>query len=56
MADFKPSLGYLALRNKGGILPMYLAGTHEAMPKGAALPKARELVASRRAVPVVRAG
>ncbi|MCE9573817.1 MAG: AMP-binding protein [Deltaproteobacteria bacterium] len=43
MADFKPSLGYLALQNKCGILPMYLAGTHEAMPKGSWLPKEREV-------------
>jgi len=39
MADFKPSLGYLALQNRCGILPMYLAGTHDAMPKGNFLPK-----------------
>jgi long-chain acyl-CoA synthetase len=38
MIDFKPSLGYLALSNRCGILPMYLSGTHEAMPKGAFLP------------------
>jgi long-chain acyl-CoA synthetase len=43
MADFLPSLGYLALRAEVGILPAYVSGTHEAMPKGAALPKAREL-------------
>jgi long-chain acyl-CoA synthetase len=42
MADFKPSLGYLAMQNKCGILPMYLAGTHTAMPKGAWLPKRDE--------------
>ena len=46
MADFKPSLGYLALTNKCGILPMYLAGTHDAMPKGRYLPKRGERVAS----------
>jgi long-chain acyl-CoA synthetase len=39
MADFKPSLGYLALQNKCGILPMYLHRTYEAMPKGRYLPK-----------------
>jgi long-chain acyl-CoA synthetase len=39
MADFKPSLGYLAMTNKCGILPMYLSGTHRAMPKGDFLPK-----------------
>ncbi len=46
MTDFKPSLGYLAMTNKCGILPMYLAGTHEAMPKGRYLPKRGERVAS----------
>jgi long-chain acyl-CoA synthetase len=45
MADFKPSLGYLALQNKCGILPMYLAGTHGALPKGSFLPKEREVAA-----------
>ena len=39
MSDFKPSLGYLAMINRCGILPMYLAGTHAAMPKGRYLPK-----------------
>jgi long-chain acyl-CoA synthetase len=38
MSDFKPSLGYLAMTNRCGILPMYLSGTHEAMPKGRYLP------------------
>jgi long-chain acyl-CoA synthetase len=46
MTDFKPSLGYLALTNKCGILPMYLAGTHEAMPKGRYLPRRGERVAA----------
>ncbi|HEY4243654.1 MAG TPA: AMP-binding protein [Kofleriaceae bacterium] len=44
MSDFKPSLGYLAMTNKCGILPMYLSGTHEAMPKGRYLPKRGERV------------
>jgi long-chain acyl-CoA synthetase len=43
MADFLPSLGYLALRAEVGLLPAYISGTYEAMPKGAALPKARDL-------------
>jgi long-chain acyl-CoA synthetase len=43
MADFLPSLGYLALRAEVGILPAHVAGTHEALPKGAAMPRAREL-------------
>ncbi|MDQ3337442.1 MAG: AMP-binding protein [Myxococcota bacterium] len=46
MADFKPSLGYLAMSNKCGILPMYLAGTHDAMPKGRYLPKRGERVSA----------
>lgn len=45
MVDFKASLGYLAMHNKCGILPMYLAGTHDAMPKGAFLPKQRDIAA-----------
>ncbi|MBT8494049.1 MAG: AMP-binding protein, partial [Deltaproteobacteria bacterium] len=43
MIDFKPSLGYLAMANKCGILPMFLAGTHGAMPKGNYLPKRKEV-------------
>jgi long-chain acyl-CoA synthetase len=46
MAEFKPSIGYLALTNKCGILPMYLHGTYGAMPKGRYLPKRGERVAS----------
>src|SRR5205814_1414084 len=34
MTDFKPSLGYLALSNRIDILPIYLEGTHDALPKG----------------------
>ncbi|HEX9104097.1 MAG TPA: lysophospholipid acyltransferase family protein, partial [Polyangia bacterium] len=39
MVDFKPSIGYLALANKVDVLPMYLDGTHDAMPKGSFLPR-----------------
>ena len=46
MTEFKPSLGYLALQNKCGILPMYLYGTHDAMPKGRYVPKRGERVAA----------
>jgi long-chain acyl-CoA synthetase len=45
MIDFKPSLGYLAMANKCGILPMYLAGTYDAMPKGDFLPRRKEVAA-----------
>jgi long-chain acyl-CoA synthetase len=43
MTDFLPSLGYLALRARIGILPAHIAGAHEALPKGAAVPRARDL-------------
>lgn len=39
--EFKPIIGYLALNEKVGILPIYLWGTFEAFPKGMTLP-ARE--------------
>jgi long-chain acyl-CoA synthetase len=44
MTDFKPSLGYLALANRCGILPMYLGGNFDAMPKGAFLPRPGKVV------------
>ncbi len=43
MADFLPSLGYLALRAGVGLLPTYVAGTYEALPKGAAIPRRRDV-------------
>jgi long-chain acyl-CoA synthetase len=43
MADFLPSLGYLALRAEAGILPAYIRGTHESLPVGATIPKTRDL-------------
>ncbi|MDB4981382.1 MAG: putative long-chain-fatty-acid CoA ligase [Myxococcales bacterium] len=43
LADFLPSLGYLALRADVGILPAYISGAYESLPKGAAVPRAREL-------------
>ncbi|HET6281565.1 MAG TPA: AMP-binding protein, partial [Polyangia bacterium] len=43
MADFLPSLGYLALRAEVGLLPAYVSGTYESLPKGAALPKGRKV-------------
>jgi 1-acyl-sn-glycerol-3-phosphate acyltransferase len=46
MADFLPSLGYLALRAGSGILPAHISGTHEALPKGAAIPKGRDVTVS----------
>lgn len=46
MADFKASLGYLAMTNRCGILPMYLSGTHKAMAKGDYLPRRNAKVAA----------
>jgi long-chain acyl-CoA synthetase len=43
MADFKPVIGYLALHAQVGILPIYLYGTYEAMPKGSTLIKSRDV-------------
>ncbi|HUH03202.1 MAG TPA: AMP-binding protein, partial [Kofleriaceae bacterium] len=45
MIDFKPSLGYLAMHSQCGILPMYLAGTYDAMPKGKFLPRRKQVTA-----------
>ncbi len=45
MADFKPSIGYLALANRTDVLPMYLEGTHGALPKGSVVPKNRAIAA-----------
>jgi long-chain acyl-CoA synthetase len=45
MTDFKPSIGYLALHHGVDVLPMYLDGTHAAMPKGAFLPQRRRIAA-----------
>ena len=43
MADYKPVVGYLSLHAKVGILPMFLEGTYEAMPKGTSIIKSRDV-------------
>jgi long-chain acyl-CoA synthetase len=43
LADFKPVIGYLALHARVGILPIYLHGTYQAMPKGTTLIKSRDV-------------
>ncbi|MCA1636919.1 MAG: AMP-binding protein [Acidobacteria bacterium] len=43
IAEFKPIVGYLALNNKIGILPIYIWGTYEAFPKGMTIPKTSSL-------------
>jgi long-chain acyl-CoA synthetase len=45
MKEFKPSIGYLALHNKADVLPMFLEGTHDALPKGKLLPQRRRIAA-----------
>jgi long-chain acyl-CoA synthetase len=43
MAPFKPTAGYLALHCGVDVLPVYLHGTHEALGKGALLPRPADL-------------
>ena len=43
--EFKPLLGHLALHYNVDILPLYIAGAREAMPKGAKIPLGRDLEA-----------
>jgi 1-acyl-sn-glycerol-3-phosphate acyltransferase len=45
MTDFKASIGYLALANGVDVVPMYLEGTHDALPKGAVWPAQRRIAA-----------
>ena len=46
IAEFKPVIGYLAINNKIGILPIYLWGTYEAFPKGMTIP-AKESIGAK---------
>jgi 1-acyl-sn-glycerol-3-phosphate acyltransferase len=39
IAPFKPLIGFLALNYKADVLPAYLQGTFEALPKGGLLPR-----------------
>lgn len=43
--EFKPLLGHLAMTYGVDILPLYLGGTRDAMPKGSKLPTKRDLFA-----------
>jgi long-chain acyl-CoA synthetase len=45
LREFKPTLGHIALSAKVDILPIWLEGTHGALPKGSALIKNRNLKA-----------
>ena len=41
--DFKPAVGHLALHHRVDVLPVWLGGTFEAMPKGAMVIKRRDV-------------
>src|SRR4029077_19647522 len=43
--EFKPLVGHLALTHGIDILPVYLGGTYEAMPRGASVPVRRDISA-----------
>jgi long-chain acyl-CoA synthetase len=43
LLEFKPTLGYLALTGGVDVLPMYLDGTYDALPKGSMFPKGKKL-------------
>jgi long-chain acyl-CoA synthetase len=43
--EFKPVIGHLALNYEVDILPVYLGGTREALPKGGTIPTRREITA-----------
>ena len=51
LQEFKPAIAYLSFAAGADILPVYLEGTHEAMPKGAFAPDPR-----RRRKLIVRVG
>jgi len=42
LQEFKPAIAYLSFAAGADILPVYLEGTHEAMPKGAFAPDPRK--------------
>jgi long-chain acyl-CoA synthetase len=43
LAEFKPVLGFLALTSRTGILPIYIYGTYEALPKGSNVLRSRDV-------------
>jgi long-chain acyl-CoA synthetase len=45
LGEFRPLVGQLALEHDRDLLPVYLGGTFEAMPKGSKVPARREIVA-----------
>jgi long-chain acyl-CoA synthetase len=47
LQDFKLGVGYLQRRTNLPVLPLYLKGTHRALPKGANLPKVGRTLSAR---------
>lgn len=45
ISEFKPALGHLALDSQVDILPIWLGGTHRALPKGSTVLRSRKLKA-----------
>lgn len=45
LQEFKPVIGYLALHHEVDILPLYIGGTYEALPRGHTIPVRRDIVA-----------
>ncbi len=45
LQEFKHGIGYLQSKSRLPVLPLYLRGTHRAMPKGSAVPTSRKLTA-----------
>jgi long-chain acyl-CoA synthetase len=43
MTAFRPAIGYLALKHRVDILPVYIEGAHRAMPRGSVVPRNRKL-------------
>ncbi|MEN9797416.1 MAG: hypothetical protein RL653_1112, partial [Pseudomonadota bacterium] len=43
LLEFKPTLGYLSMQHKVDVLPMFLEGTYDALPRGTLVPKKAEL-------------
>lgn len=43
LQEFKHGIGYLQSKARLTVLPLYLRGTHKAMPKGSAIPTSRRL-------------
>lgn len=45
LLPFKPAVGHLVLHHGVDVLPVWLGGTHAALPKGAKVPRGRDLQA-----------